>query len=224
MIPKRFGQPWRFNFLCGFRNKNRGQNLLFAWKVFITLTSQWARWRLKSPASGLSTQLFIQVQIIKQKHQSSASLAFVRYWPFVRGIHRSPVNSPHKGQWRGAFMFSLICAWINRWVNNREAGDLRRYRAHYDVIVMYHELCAQFWVDFSSFLVDLCDYYAHTPKKYCKYYVAIVWSKITLKHKDEICWYLTTEYTKRGLMYTLHHVIHFRGGITNLVGSKSRKY
>ena len=33
-------------------------------------------------------------------------------------------------------MFSLICAWINRWVNKCEAGDLRRYRAHYDVIVM----------------------------------------------------------------------------------------
>ena len=43
---------------------------------------------------------------------------------------------PHKGQWRGAWMFSLICVWINGWVNNREAGDLRRYRAHYDVIVM----------------------------------------------------------------------------------------
>ena len=48
----------------------------------------------------------------------------------------SPVNSPHKGQWRGAFMFSLICVWINGWVNNREAGDLRRYRAHYDVTLM----------------------------------------------------------------------------------------
>ena len=53
------------------------------------------------------------------------------------GIHRSPVNSPHKGQWRGALMFSLISAWINDWINNREAGDLRRYRAHYDVIVMF---------------------------------------------------------------------------------------
>ena len=42
----------------------------------------------------------------------------------------------HKGQWRGALMFSLICVWINGWVNNRETGDLRRYRAHYDVIVM----------------------------------------------------------------------------------------
>ena len=67
--------------------------------------------------------------VIKWKH-------FPRYWPFVRGIHRSPVNSPHKGHWRGALMFSLICVWINGWVNNREAGDLRRYRGHYDVIVM----------------------------------------------------------------------------------------
>ena len=52
------------------------------------------------------------------------------------GIHRSPVNSPHIGQWRGALMLSLICAWVNAWVNNRETGDLRRHRAHYDVIVM----------------------------------------------------------------------------------------
>ena len=62
---------------------------------------------------------------------------FPRHWPFVRGIHRSPVNSPHKGQWRGALMFCFICAWIDGWVNNREAGDLRRHRAHYDVIVMF---------------------------------------------------------------------------------------
>ena len=67
---------------------------------------------------------------------------FPRYWPFVRGIHRSPVNSPHKGQWRGALMFSLISVWINGCVNNHEAGDLRRHRAHYDVIVM---ICARWF-------------------------------------------------------------------------------
>ena len=61
---------------------------------------------------------------------------FTRYWPFVRGIHRSPVNSPHIGQWRGALMFSLICARINGWVNNGVAGDLRRHRTHHDVTVM----------------------------------------------------------------------------------------
>ena len=67
--------------------------------------------------------------VIKWKH-------FPRYWPFVRGIHRWPVNSRHKGQWCGALMFSLICIWKNSWISNHEAGDLRRYRAHYDVIVM----------------------------------------------------------------------------------------
>ena len=71
----------------------------------------------------------IHDDVIKWEH-------FPRYWPFLRGIHRSPVNSPHKGQWRGALMYSLICVWINGWVNNREAGDTRRYRARYDIIVM----------------------------------------------------------------------------------------
>ena len=52
----------------------------------------------------------------------------------------SPVNSPHKDQWRGALMFSFICAGTNGWVNNVEAGDLRRHRAHYDVIVMWTNL------------------------------------------------------------------------------------
>ena len=75
----------------------------------------------------------IHDDVIKLKH-------FPRYRPFVREIHRSPVNSPHKGDWRGAVMFSLICVWINGWVNNREAGGLRRYRAHYDVIVMFVEI------------------------------------------------------------------------------------
>ena len=64
----------------------------------------------------------------------------------------SPVTGefPHKGQWRGALMFSLICAWINGWVNNREAGDLRRYRAHYDVTVMLLKLCMIHPVDSST--------------------------------------------------------------------------
>ena len=61
---------------------------------------------------------------------------FPRYWPFLRGIHRCTVNSPHKGQWRGTLMFSLIYVSITGWVNNRKAGDVRRYRAHYDVSVM----------------------------------------------------------------------------------------
>ena len=61
---------------------------------------------------------------------------FPRYWPFVRGIHWSPVDSLHKGQWRGALMLYLMCAWSNDWVNSLDAGDLRRHGAHCDVIVM----------------------------------------------------------------------------------------
>ena len=82
----------------------------------------------KLRAASFTGNLFHD-DVTKWKH-------FPRYWQFVRGIHRSPVNSPHKGQWRGALMFTLICARINGWVNNRKAGDLRRNHAHYDVSVM----------------------------------------------------------------------------------------
>ena len=73
----------------------------------------------------------MHADVIKWKH-------FPRCWPFARGIHRSPVNSPHKGRWRGALMFSLICNWINGWVSHRETGDLKQHHAHYDVIIMWN--------------------------------------------------------------------------------------
>ena len=57
------------------------------------------------------------------------------------------VNSCHKGQSCGALMFSLVCAWINVWVNNREAGYLRRHRAHYHVTAMVWGV----WTTFSEF-------------------------------------------------------------------------
>ena len=72
---------------------------------------------------------------IKWKH-------FPRYWPIVRAINRSPVTSPHKGQWRGgALMFSLICARTNGWANNRDAGVLRRHRVHFVVIIIILVYC-----------------------------------------------------------------------------------
>ena len=110
-------------------------NLLFSWNL------QFMSFNNASMINGLSPYIAVtalcwmrlvlinHADVIKWKH-------FQRYWPFVRGIQRSPVNSPHKGQWRGALMFSLICARINGWVNNSEAGDLKRHRAHYDVSVM----------------------------------------------------------------------------------------
>ena len=59
-----------------------------------------------------------------------------RYWLFVWGIYRSPVNSPLKGQGRRALMLSLICAWVSGWLNNIEAGELKGHLAHYDITVM----------------------------------------------------------------------------------------
>ena len=56
------------------------------------------------------------------------------------GIHRSPVDSPHKDQWRGILMFSFICAWTHDWANNQDVGDLKRRRAHYCIIVMWIQM------------------------------------------------------------------------------------
>ena len=77
--------------------------------------------------------------VIKWKH-------FPRYWPFVR-------NSPVPGEVATqrpatqSFDIFLICVWINGWVNDGEAGDLRRYRARYDVTVMDP---AQMYADLSA--------------------------------------------------------------------------
>ena len=79
---------------------------------------------------------------------------FPPHWPFERGIHWWPVKSPHKGHWRCAVMFSLICAWTNGWVNNQVIVDLRRHGANYDVIVMrWQPLCA--WVAVKALAIHI---------------------------------------------------------------------
>ena len=106
------------------------------WKA-ASLNCRWSRGMdehkfshiIHGSCNGAPTPAKSPDDIIKWKH-------FPCYWLLVPGIQRPPVNSPHKGQGRGALMFSLICAWINGWVNNREAGDLTRHHAHYVVSVM----------------------------------------------------------------------------------------
>ena len=124
---------------------------------------------------------FAHYDVIKWKH-------LPRYWPFVRGIHRSPVNSPHKRQCRGAVVFSLIWLWTNRWVNNRDAGDLRRHGAHYDVIVMTWKTSYQFW--FEDFDYDIFFGYA---MRCLRYYVSDKMSNcqwiLISKH---VCWTFDT--------------------------------
>ena len=133
-------------------------------KFFIQLSAHWWVSRIKLSSflkTGLISAHFIvpgkhfnnmdvAVYILLHTHQDNTPVPkwanhddvikwnhFPRYWPFVQGINRSPVNSPHKGQWHGALTFSLICTRINGWVNNGEAGDLRRHCVHYDVTAMW---------------------------------------------------------------------------------------
>ena len=65
---------------------------------------------------------------------------FPHHWNYAREIQRSPVNSIHKGQWRRALMFSLICTWTNCRVNNGDAGDLMRHRTYYNFTVMMEHI------------------------------------------------------------------------------------
>ena len=115
--------------LCNLFETNIHVDEIYACTIFKWVAVTWLKIGHLDSSPILGYMPCVHDDVIKWKR-------FPRYWPFVRGIHRSPVNSSHKGQWRGALMFSLICAWINGWVNNHKAGDLRRYRAHYDVTVM----------------------------------------------------------------------------------------
>ena len=88
------------------------------------------------PRSNQISHLFLYEYLCSTwwRHQMETFSALLA---FVRGIHRSP--------WRGVLMFSLTCAWINCCVNNREAGDLRRHRAHYNVTVMSCDHTLSLW-------------------------------------------------------------------------------
>ena len=122
-----FMEIYQLDMICGPSNRNSPPVKNGVFKSLMAVMKLCPCVILTSHRTDLAS---IHDDIIKWKH-------FPRYWPFVRGIHRSPVNSPHKGQWRRALMFPLICMWINGWVNNGEAGDVRRHLVHYDVTVMW---------------------------------------------------------------------------------------
>ena len=68
-------------------------------------------------------------------------------------------------------MFSLICVWINGLVSNREAGDLRRYRAHYDVIVMMKSGQER---DVQVLVANMCGNDISVNGRSIKHYLALV--------------------------------------------------
>ena len=124
--------------------------LLSAWKI------DTHKMLPSHPSIGMNVAFYSQYTIINWQWYNY--LYFCSWWrhqmetfsallALCAGNSPVPVNSPHKGQWRGALVFSLICARINDWVNNREAGDLRRHRGHYDVSVMLNQqMTAHNWL------------------------------------------------------------------------------
>ena len=61
---------------------------------------------------------------------------FPHYWPFCMGNSLVTSEFPAQRPVTQSFDVFFICAWMNSWVNNREAGDLRCHHAHYDITVM----------------------------------------------------------------------------------------
>ena len=108
----------------------------------------------KSPGLILIIKMTVRAWISNSwwRHQIETFSALLA---ICAGNSPVPVNSPHKGQWRGALMFTLICVWINGWVNNGEAGDLRRHRVHYDAIVMYIHMYIHKTMRYNLFISQL---------------------------------------------------------------------
>ena len=65
---------------------------------------------------------------------------FPRHSPLCEGNPRITDDSPHKGQWCVAMMFSLMCVWTKVCANSRDAGDFRSQGTHCDVIVMWNAI------------------------------------------------------------------------------------
>ena len=96
--------------------------------ISISSQRQFAKYAIKNVSHGLTDERHHD-NVIKWKY-------FSCYWPFVRGIHRSPADSHHKGQWCGALRFCLICTWTNGSANNWDTSDLSCHGIHCDVVVM----------------------------------------------------------------------------------------
>ena len=119
----------------------------------------------------VTNEIIQYVYMKRNKRVLTQSCSYNTRWRHqMEKFSRSPVNSPHKGQWRGALMLSLICDWVNSWVNIPEACDLRRRCAHYDVSVMthhylystFHELCLQ--------VMRCCVFFRLVNKHFYPYY------------------------------------------------------
>ena len=114
----------------------------------------------------------------------------------MRGIHQSPMNSLHKVQWHGALIFSLICACINGWGNNRKASGLKRKRTHYDVTLINYvnnSIIEQTWFGGGRLPTFLCFCRVRTltaiklNKLYCHSHVTGMFTRVT-EWLEVACW------------------------------------
>ena len=122
---------WKTHYLAFTRNETRDDNE----KTVPRETQQSITGKVQMPFPGKSSWFFMMTS-------SNGNIFRVigLLWGEFTG-HQ--LISLKKGQWRGALMSFFICAWTSAWVNNRDAGDLRRHRAHYDVTVIFYTFSNQ---------------------------------------------------------------------------------
>ena len=103
--------------------------------VHLTLRKYW--WNVQVSVYQLISLWKIRDDVIKWKH-------FPRYWPFVRGTQRSPMDSPHKGQCRSV---------PDKQLSKQSRTNLRRHRAHYHTIAILSGNFNNLFLSYSSLLV-----------------------------------------------------------------------
>ena len=139
---------------------------------FIVIGRQMISW---TPYANIQSSCFHSSWWRHQMETFSALLAL------LMGIHRSVVDSPHKGQWRGALMFSLVCTWTNDWAISPYAGDFGRYGTHDDAIVMPQFL--NFWIsipDFIGSVILKSQRYVMSTKTHNKTNIRVIWIEYTI--------------------------------------------
>ena len=119
--------------------------LLIVMTVYLNLSNMTIHSNQFSVSSKLSVT--VQYRIVMLIHDD-----FMKWTHFPRYICTGILlgesiagGYPHKGHWRGALLFYLICAWTNGSANNGDDGDLRRHCAHYDVTVIYTDEATNIW-------------------------------------------------------------------------------
>ena len=90
--------------------------------------------------SALTIKCLVAVQVIYRRIMMTSSNGNIfRVAGHLCGEFTGPRWIPHtKASDAELWYFLWICVGLNGWVNNRETGDLRPYRAHYDVIVIIY--------------------------------------------------------------------------------------